>query len=286
MANFVHLTDDKTIETIRRSGIRLAKIHNNDYPAGIFCMPVTNDFFASHQWARELKRFGKKNLYGIYFRIKDDEPVWYGYYNAEHRHDNAVKAIHTFDKLENKMGFQVVIPRKIYANEIYKIKAVPLMGWRFYPTSKGRRPCLCPACIGRGEYDVNNMKEQHLEEYWKQLKHAKTEQERIYALNNIYTLMEIGIKLKEWESLFAPEFTESEGLLIALGNIIFSLKNDVALECYIKLLLNAPLKAQVWASWQIMYLKRKDGRKFLGELLNIPEVMDEVTEYEREDEND
>lgn len=125
-------------------------------------MPVTDDFFTTHQWARELIRFGLRNPTGIYFKIPDDTEVWFGRYNQKHHRGTAANAVKAFSQLDDKMGFQVIIPRKITRDEIQRIRAVPKLGWRFYPDAKGRKPCLCPACLGRGEYGSRKLLEQKL----------------------------------------------------------------------------------------------------------------------------
>ena len=42
-------------------------------------MPVTPDFYASHQWLRELKRKNAGDVLGVYFRIGDEETVYLGH---------------------------------------------------------------------------------------------------------------------------------------------------------------------------------------------------------------
>ena len=57
MPAFVHLTQEKEKNRIQRSGIRKSRIHLKNTDTGVFCMPVINDYFATHQWLREIKRF-------------------------------------------------------------------------------------------------------------------------------------------------------------------------------------------------------------------------------------
>src|SRR5215467_11364617 len=109
MAMFVHIAPEKRTKAIVRNGIsRLRAIART--PAGIFAMPVTRNFYISHQWLRELKRGrGGGSMVGIYFRIGDDEPVWVGHYNQPHQNMTAAEAISLIDKQGNSEGFQVVI---------------------------------------------------------------------------------------------------------------------------------------------------------------------------------
>lgn len=114
MPVFVHLIQEKEKTRIQRSGIRKSRIHLNNTDAGVFCMPVINDYFATHQWLREIKRFEKKNITGIYFRVGSSEPVWYGYYFETHKKGTAAEAVEAFMRMNDKMGFQVIIPRNIH----------------------------------------------------------------------------------------------------------------------------------------------------------------------------
>ncbi len=139
MGLFVHLSPENQIEKIRKSGISVSKVHYKKIKKGVFCMPVINDFYSTHQWLRELRRFNKKNIVGIYFNIPDEEIVWIGHYNEEPNQMKASQAIKMFIEIENKMGIEVTIPRKIKASEIKKIKNLPqIIGWRYFPESHGK----------------------------------------------------------------------------------------------------------------------------------------------------
>ena len=155
MALFVHLASEKDADAIRRSGIkprRLADGAPKGYERIVFAMPITNNFHISHQWLRELKRNGQRTIVGVYFRIPDDQTVMVGHYNQAHVEMTANEAVGLVFSLENAEGYQVVIPRKIEPSEIHKIKTLPqVVGWRYYPEAKGRKPCGCPVCIRRGE---------------------------------------------------------------------------------------------------------------------------------------
>ena len=80
MPMFVHLAPESRVALIRRNGISRLRKPSGDHPGGIFAVPVTRNFYVSHQWLRELKRRGQGAIAGIYFRIYDDESVWCGHY--------------------------------------------------------------------------------------------------------------------------------------------------------------------------------------------------------------
>ncbi len=147
MPRFVHITDEKNARRIERGGIKIGKVSG-----GLFCMPVTYDFFVSHQWMRELKRSGAKTLVGVYFKLKSDEKVWFGKYTGNHQLKEAGEALKEFKNVADKLGCEFFIERKIEASEILKIKSLPQnVGWRYSPNShETKLSCGCPICIPRG----------------------------------------------------------------------------------------------------------------------------------------
>jgi hypothetical protein len=150
MALFVHLASDKDRDSIRRSGIKTRRVRralSDGYERVVFAMPVTKDFYVSHQWLRELKRAGQRTIVGVYFRIPDGETVLVGHYNQAHSEMAANEAVGVVFNSGQTEGFEVVIPRKIEPEEIHRVKTLPqVLGWRYYPEAKGRNPCGCPYC--------------------------------------------------------------------------------------------------------------------------------------------
>jgi hypothetical protein len=72
MAMFVHLTPEKNVKAIPRS--RITRLHKSDSrPGGVDAMPVTRNFYVSHQWLRELKRGGQWTICAVYFHIPDEQ---------------------------------------------------------------------------------------------------------------------------------------------------------------------------------------------------------------------
>ena len=72
MARFTHLAREKDEPAIRRGGIKPTRVHDIE---GVYAMPVLPNYFASHQWLRELRRLGSTPLVAIDFVVPDDEPV-------------------------------------------------------------------------------------------------------------------------------------------------------------------------------------------------------------------
>ena len=159
MAMFVHLTLASRVEQIRRSGIARLRKATGVSPRGVFAVPVTRNFYASHQWLRELKRRNQGPIAGIYFRVPDEQPVWLGHYGQAHCWLSAAEAVAQFAAADDPFGWEVVIPRRIEANEIHRTRRLSQMiGWRFFPKAKGKPPfCTCKFCT-RGEYGAARLR--------------------------------------------------------------------------------------------------------------------------------
>ena len=160
MAMFVHLAPESRSMLIRRNGIRRLRKPFGVCPGGVFAVPVVRNFSVSHQWLRELKRRNAGPIVGIYFRIADDELVWVGHYNQNHKQLTAAQAVSEFDTAEDAQGWEVVIPRRIDASEVHRVRTLPqIVGWRFSPKSKGKKPfCPCKFCT-RGEYGAQKLRD-------------------------------------------------------------------------------------------------------------------------------
>jgi hypothetical protein len=154
LAQFVHLSDSRKICRIARSGIRVG-ITSLEGVKGVYCTPVSRDFFRTHQWLRELKRSGKKTLHAIQFRLPNDTIVWIGRYNELHIQTTAGEAAAAFELHKDGLGLEIIVPCSVPRSAITRIY-VPsqVLGWRFYPDAKGRKPfCGCKYC-NKGEINA------------------------------------------------------------------------------------------------------------------------------------
>ncbi len=152
MPTLVHLADEKDATSIKRNGIKIGK-----HRQGIYCMPVTPNFFMSHQWLRELKRRGVKTYVAVYFKAPSKTMVYAGYFNSDHKHITLGEAIKEMQ--DTPLGYELIIDRKIEAKEIEKIiNITQTVGWRVSPDAKGRKPCSCDFCI-RGDIKANRLRQ-------------------------------------------------------------------------------------------------------------------------------
>lgn len=155
MTTLIHITNADLENSIKKNGIKTGKKSNI-----VFFMPVTQNYLISHQWARELKRFGIKNFIAVYFKIDKTDQVWHGQYFKEHKKDTINSAVAEFNVLEDQLGYEFFIDRKIQAKEIVKIIQIPKpMGWRYSATAHGTRPCGCPMCLQFGGYKTRQFRE-------------------------------------------------------------------------------------------------------------------------------
>lgn len=154
MAMFVHLALEKEEKSIVKNGIALSKDRKC-----VYAMPVALNFFVSHQWLREMKRWKSSSIIGVYFRIGDDEHVFAGRYNDEHVSMTAAKASSLAS--DENLGFEVMIQRRIEPKEIHRIKRLPqTLGWKYFPEAHGKKPCGCPYCQ-RGQYGSKRLREKY-----------------------------------------------------------------------------------------------------------------------------
>jgi hypothetical protein len=155
MPLLVHLTSEKNIAAIRRSGIRPGRRFG-----AVFAMPVMKNFIVTHQWLRELRRSGQRSYWGVYFRIPDNEIVLFGHYISEHVEIPAAVAVGIIMKAEDPLGMQMLVKRRIDAEEITKIRPLPqVIGWRYSPKAHDKKPCPCPSCVRRGQAFSRKLRE-------------------------------------------------------------------------------------------------------------------------------
>lgn len=148
MAMFVHFAPHSEVASIKRNGLRASK-----HARGVYCVPATPDFYASHQWLRELRRcHANQTLVSVYFRVSGDAPALFGPYGGPHVAATADMAVAALMTSEQPLGFETTLDGPIAPCAVTSFRTVrQVTGWRFFPKAKGRKPCSCPACLGRGE---------------------------------------------------------------------------------------------------------------------------------------
>jgi hypothetical protein len=156
VARFTHIAREKDEPLIRRGGIKPTAVA--DGIEGVYAMPVLPNFFASHQWLRELRRLGSTPLVAIDFLVPDEEELRAGHYSTPHVTMTAAEAVGVILHADDPRGYEVVIPRKIEAGELQRTRHVPqVVGWRYWPDAHGQQPCSCVVCQ-RGTYKAAQLR--------------------------------------------------------------------------------------------------------------------------------
>jgi len=139
MARFVHIADGRYSAAIRRDGLKASRAVGD--LRGVFCVPVVSDYARTFQWSRELRRGRGNSLVSIFFVLNDAESVLVGHYGREKLEMTAAQAHQFFQSAPEPFGYEVFVTRAIRPKEIKSIRAAPrLIGWRVFPTAKGKRP--------------------------------------------------------------------------------------------------------------------------------------------------
>ncbi len=120
MPRFVHLAREAMAKRIVVNGIRPRRIPRHpadllgeDPDRLIWAFPLLQDFAASYQWLRELKWCGARTIVAIVFKIDDDEPVFVRHFGQEPRAMSAAEAYGFILRLDNPLGYELMIPRRI-----------------------------------------------------------------------------------------------------------------------------------------------------------------------------
>jgi hypothetical protein len=151
MASFVHITAAKYAAAIRRSGLGGVKhelMGSHLKRRDVYCFPVIESHTLTHQWTREIGKWRRQPLIGVYFRIPDDEQVgcWrFGKWPMKQM--SAAEAVAAIRQHDDMRGFEVIVGRSIRADEITRITPVRnVIGWRHHPEARGKAPCACAIC--------------------------------------------------------------------------------------------------------------------------------------------
>jgi hypothetical protein len=155
----LHLAPARERRHIEQAGIRARLALPN--VRGVFAMPVVPNYFHTHQWMRELRKWRAVPMIGVYVRIPDEATVHAGRYNREHQAMTATEAAAVLlHGGADALGYEVIIPHHIPPAAIQRIRPLPrVVGWRHYPGAHGRKPCGCPACIVRGGIKTRRLRE-------------------------------------------------------------------------------------------------------------------------------
>lgn len=160
MVRLLHLAPESLRRRIERSGLRghprsfdVSGAGDIDEPEVIFAMPVLEDFAATHQWVRELRRGQRGRLVAVHFRVPDDEVVLVGRYGPKKERRRAGEAVSTVRGAP--WGQEIVVCRRVAAREIVAVRDIRQdVGWVETPDSDHKYQCVCQLCLPSGSPDV------------------------------------------------------------------------------------------------------------------------------------
>lgn len=164
MALLVHIAPAKLEAQIRRGGLKPgAWLWGGRFKSsGVYAFPVLESHTLTHQWTRELMKWRRQPMIGVYFRLPDDELVEFGHYQKWMRKLPLAQAIGAIRAAPDQRGFQIVVTSEIKPRTIQRIAPVRgVVGWRHFPDAHQRKPCGCPACVGRGEPGGRKLRERY-----------------------------------------------------------------------------------------------------------------------------
>lgn len=164
MVMLVHLAPAKLEPKIRRTGLRPGEGLFSGYKSdAVYAFPVMPSYTITHQWTREIMKWRRQPLVGVYFRVLDDEGVEFGHFN-----DGALLkvpasvAAGAIRRASDPRGFELILRRPVERKEITRIAPVRgVVGWRHTPDAHLRKPCGCPACVARGEPGGRALRERY-----------------------------------------------------------------------------------------------------------------------------
>jgi len=163
MAQFIHLTDERLLSHIKKTGISMSDKRSR--VRCVFAVPVLPDFQVSHQWLRELKANGTRTIGAVQFKLLDEEEVLVGRYNEYHLATTAAQAVKIFREHKTGLGLEVIIKHRIDAKAITRTYVpTQIVGWRYQPDAHGKPPfCGCDYCQ-RGLIKNRKIREKYKQE--------------------------------------------------------------------------------------------------------------------------
>lgn len=161
MVMLVHIAPAKLAPRIRRGGLRPGDGLFGGYKGdAIYAFPVLRSYTLTHQWTREILKWRRQPMVGVYFRVPDDEPVEFGHFNSGLITLPAAAAAGEVHKAKDPRGFQIILRRPVERKEINRIAPVRgVTGWRHVPDAHLRTLCGCPVCVRRGEPGGRKLRE-------------------------------------------------------------------------------------------------------------------------------
>lgn len=298
MPILLHLTSHKNIQKILKSGIKgvsntinCGNEQKSTYEhlnKSVYCMPVLQNYYISHQWLRELKRGSQKNFVGIYFRVASEELVYVGRYNQPHNKVTIERGIKLIMDAFEPQGYEIIIPRSIKSNEIHKVRHLPqFLGWRYYPDAHSHKPtCACPVCIPVGSIKSKRLRErlqppeksQNYQALIEQLEQAIARSFIIDTLYKIHSIVHGGNKRRAADLEFLIEHPSNE-VIEALADTLGAYQGKDAINMLLKLCIHQHDECRRASAWSLLEILKKEAFVYLNEFKEDKVISQVLKDY-------
>lgn len=164
------------VETVNGIELRIAE--------GVFAMPVVPDFAVTYQWLRELRRWRRERLVGVYFTLPSDQMVLVGRFGREKRRGPIGEVLP--ELLTQPAGAEILIPRAVLRTEVTKIRAVRQdVGWVENPDTPHKFDCVCIVCLPSGSARLQRRLRRAYQAAIQTARSASTVEGVVSALQNV-----------------------------------------------------------------------------------------------------
>lgn len=183
----VHLAPAPLARRIERLGLRggprrfQVDGETVEVERAVFASPHLGDFWHTHQWLRELRRWHREELVAVDFRLGSDAPVLFGPDWRAHVRCTLGEAIGRARAAP--LGAEIVIPRDVAAGELVRVRRVRQdVGWIEKPPPHTPRGCVCRMCLPAGMPDLRRRLRAHWRHGVRLLRAAGSDEATLDAL--------------------------------------------------------------------------------------------------------
>lgn len=240
MIQLVHLAPERLRRRIQRAGLRgsrwalAVEEGDTDLPEALFAMAVLEDFTATHQWLRELRRWGRGRMVGVYFRLPADAMVYVGRFGKPHDLLPLGEAVAKVREAPD--GAEIVITDRIEPRQVTAIRRLRQdIGWIETPEGRSHFDCVCDYCIPKGTPDLIRRLRAAFEQNVQRLRKASTDEARTSALGGLATAAERAGDRLPVEKILSLQTSPSERVRVQLAHVLSHFSSQPAIDALISL---------------------------------------------------
>jgi len=142
--------------------------------------------------------------------------------------------------MEDPLGYELIVDRKIEAKEIEKIRTLSQKtGWRYFPGSNNKKPaCACPVCIPTGSIKGKVLRDkieppEKILTYYEAIERLKQEEDEYEIDNLLWTIKRTKRRADPAELLFLLDRKSdsiNQSVALALGKFRHKNTKNILLE--------------------------------------------------------